>query len=274
MLIRPLTTLEDCRRVAELERLIWGYPDSEDVVPPPVLVVSIKRGGILLGAFDDMGGMQGFVYSLPGLKDGRPMQWSHMLGVLPTARDAGLGLRLKLAQRDATIAMGLDLVEWTFDPLQALNAHFNFGKLGVVVEEYEENLYGESSSPLHAGAPTDRFIAAWRVQSAHVERRIAAGGLPLVRDSRVLSAPLVNPSREEAGLLRPGRADLALTAERLMVEIPTGFDALLTTQPGLALEWRLATREIFESCFARGYRIVDFFLSRAAGRGHYLLART
>ena len=94
------------------------------------------------------------------------MQWSHMLGVAPTARDSGLGTRLKLAQREAAIAMGLELIEWTFDPLQALNAHFNFAKLGVVVEEYEENIYGESSSPLHRGAPTDRFVAAWRITTA------------------------------------------------------------------------------------------------------------
>jgi len=69
-----------------------------------------------------------------------------------------LGLRLKLAQRERTLAQGLDLIEWTYDPLQAVNAHFNFSKLGVVVEEYLVNVYGDSSSPLHAGAPTDRFV--------------------------------------------------------------------------------------------------------------------
>src|SRR3954451_3218117 len=148
MHIRPLTTLEDCRRVAALERRVWGYTDWEEVVPPLVLIVSIKRGGILLGAVDERDELHGFVYSMPGLKQGRPMQWSHMLGVLPDARGAGLGRRLKLAQREATLAMGLDLIEWTFDPLQALNAHFN-AKLGAVVEEYEENAYGDSSSPLH-----------------------------------------------------------------------------------------------------------------------------
>ncbi|HUR95850.1 MAG TPA: hypothetical protein VMY76_14800, partial [Gemmatimonadales bacterium] len=207
MNIRPLTTLEDCRTVAALERTVWGYTDGDDVVPPPVLLVSIKRGGILLGAFDDQDDLQGFVYSMPGLKDGRPMQWSHMLGVSPGARDRGLGRRLKLAQRDAVLAMGLDLVEWTFDPLQALNAHFNC-QLGTVVEEYEENLYGDSSSPLHRGAPTDRVIAEWRIATPHVERRIAAAGMPMVRDSRVLSAPVVNPSRASGTWLAPGTPDL------------------------------------------------------------------
>ena len=93
MHIRPLTTLEECRQVAALERTVWGYTDAEDVVPPPVLIVSIKRGGILLGAFDDGGAMRGFVYSMPAIKDGQPTQWSHMLGVAPEMRAAGLGAR-------------------------------------------------------------------------------------------------------------------------------------------------------------------------------------
>ena len=171
MHIRPLTTLEECRQVAALEKSVWGYTDAEDVVPPPVLIVSIKRGGILLGAFDDGGSMRGFVYSMPAIKDGRPTQWSHMLGVTPEMRAAGLGARLKLAQRQAALEMGIDLIEWTYDPLQAANAHLNFAKLGIVVEEYEENIYGESSSPLHSGTPTDRFVAEWRIREPHVERR-------------------------------------------------------------------------------------------------------
>ena len=91
MQIRPLTTLDECRQVAALEKTVWGYTDAEDVVPPPVLVVSIKRGGVLLGAFDDGGTMRGFVYSMAAIKDGRPTQWSHMLGVAPEMRAAGLG---------------------------------------------------------------------------------------------------------------------------------------------------------------------------------------
>src|SRR5262249_34826249 len=106
--IRPLTTLEDCRKVAELEKLVWGYTDAEHVVPPPVLTVAIKRGGVLLGAFDGSGEMKGFVYSMPAMKDGRPTQWSHMLGVTADARSAGLGAELKLAQREHTLGMGID----------------------------------------------------------------------------------------------------------------------------------------------------------------------
>ena len=273
MQIRSLTTLEDCRQVVELEKTVWGYTDAEDIVPSAVLIVSIKRGGILLGAFDDDDVMKGFVYSIPALKDGRPTHWSHMLGVLPDAREAGLGVKLKLAQRERALEMGVDLIEWTYDPLQALNAHLNFARLGVVVEKYEENIYGESSSPLHRNTPTDRFIAEWHLTRPHVERRIAAIGQPVVRDTGVASAPVVNPSRSTGEKWpHPGDPALDLDERRLFVEIPAGFSELQAAAPDLALAWRLATRRIFQTYLSRGYRVVDFFLSREAGRGHYLLA--
>ena len=97
--------------------------------------------------------------------------WSTSIAAPASART------LKLLQRDRTLAMGLDLIEWTYDPLQAMNAHLNFAKLGVVAEEYAENIYGTSSSPLHQGNPTDRFVAEWWIRTPHVERRLA----PLAR---------------------------------------------------------------------------------------------
>lgn len=271
MHIRPLKSLEDCRKVVELEKAVWEYTDGEDVVPVPILIVSVKRGGILLGGFDAGGEMKGFVYSLAAVKDGRPTQWSHMLGVTADARGTGLGSQLKLAQREHAIRMGIDLIEWTYDPLQALNAHLNFAKLGVVVEEYAENIYGESSSPLHQGTPTDRFIAEWRLATPHVERRIALLGRAVVRDASIVSAPVVNPSRATGEWLAPGPAALHLDARRVLVEIPTGFGAMQARHPSLALAWRMATREIFQSYFGRGYRAVDFYLSRGASRGRYVL---
>ena len=214
--------------------------------------------------------MQGFVYSIPGLKNGALTLWSHMLGVTKEARGTGLGLALKLAQRARARAMGIGLIEWTYDPLQAVNAHLNFARLGVVAAEYAPNIYGDSSSPLHRGSPTDRFIAEWHVDTPHVERRIAAGGVGLIRDASLRSAPVVNPSALADRWLRPSAGDLSLDARRLLVEIPVGFTEMQAADPDLALEWRLTTRAIFQHYFARGYRAVDFFL--ASDRGQYLLA--
>src|SRR5437667_12092019 len=152
---RDLTTLEEFAQVVEVERVIWG-PGYDEVVPVPILAVTVKRGGILIGAFEADPSrasgssraesrderMIGFVYSLPGIKHGKPTQWSHMLGVLDEFRQAGIGHQLKLLQRDRALAMGLDLLEWTYDPLQAANAHLNSNKLRVVVDEDRRNVYG------------------------------------------------------------------------------------------------------------------------------------
>ena len=210
MIIRDLTTLDDCARVVALQKDVWGYDDGEDVVPAAVLIVSIKRGGILIGAFEGEQ-LKGFVYSIPALKDGRPTQWSHMLGVTRDARGSGLGLRLKLAQRERAIAMGLDVIEWTFDPLQVLNAHLNMTRLGAIAEEYEENIYGDSSSPLHRGSPTDRLVALWKLSAPHVDRRIHGSGALVARDASVTKALVVNAARVNGGVLEASEPDLRST---------------------------------------------------------------
>jgi predicted GNAT superfamily acetyltransferase len=270
-LVRPLKTLEECQHVVELEKRVWGYTDGEDVVPSAILLISIKRGGILLGAFDpaDLRRMIGFVYSLAAFKDGQRTQWSHMLGVLPDVRDGGLGAELKRRQREAALAMGITLIEWTFDPMQALNAHLNFAKLGAIAEEYAENVYGTSSSPLHRGTPTDRLVALWNLDAPHVVRRLDATALRL-RARGSFDAPPVLSVEEGA---RPSAVDTTSDVRRVAVEIPTGFSEMQGRDPVLALEWRMATRRAFTGYFARGYRAVDFFLERERSRGRYLLAR-
>lgn len=269
--IRRLTTLDECLQVVSLEKQVWGYVDFEDVVPAAILLVSVKRGGVLLGAFDGTRRMVGFAYSLAATRDGVATQWSHMLGVLPEARDAGLGAELKREQRRVTLQMGITLIEWTFDPMQALNAHLNFAKLGVVAEEYVENIYGDSSSPLHRGNPTDRLIAQWRLDAPHVVRRLERRAVPL-RDVGAFDAPAVLCILDAAGRPEPVRAETNGADRRILVEIPVGFSEMLVNDAPRALAWRLATREVFAASLARGYRVVDFFLERDKNRGRYLLA--
>jgi predicted GNAT superfamily acetyltransferase len=272
--IRDLRGLDDYRAVVDLERAIWGYTDMADVVTVPVFIITVKRGGILIGAFDTAGAIVGFAYSIVGIKDGRAMQWSHMMGVLPAHRRGGLGLMLKRAQRERALAAGFALMEWTFDPLQALNAHLNFTRLGVVSDEYVENLYGESTSTLHHGTPTDRFVVQWQLDAPHVERRLARAGDALgVRASAAAASPSANETREVGRWRAPVRADVTLESPRVWVEIPAGFTGMQQEQPDLALEWRLQTRAIFTAYFARGYQAVDFEFERESGRGRYLLAR-
>lgn len=281
MELRDLHTLDDYSLVVDLQRRVWGE-GYDDVVPLSILAVVVKRGGILAGAFDGAR-LAAFVFSVPGLKDGKPMQWSHMLGVDEAYRRSGMGYTLKLVQRDRTLAQGLDLVEWTYDPLMAPNAHLNFARLGVVAEEYLVNVYGASGSVLHHGAPTDRFIAAWNVATPHVQRRIAkeaavkadpVQAMLSVRDAAVADAPLLNPTVDQAGWLAPaGAADLTREEDRLLVAIPGRYGDMLQQAPDLAMTWRMQTREIFTTYFARGYRCVDFLLNREQGRGVYVMEK-
>ena len=267
---RDLTTLDEFAAVVELERDIWG-PGYDDVVPVPILAITVKRGRILIGAFEG-DRLVAFVYSIPGIKHDKPTQWSHMLGVIAEYRSGGLGRELKLLQRERALAMNLELIEWTYDPLQAANAHLNFAKLGAVVSEYEENVYGESASPLHRGNPTDRFVAEWWIQTAHVKHRIGDGAAPHRADEGGAAVP-VNEIRKAGRWMECRHVDLSANADRVSVEIPVGFTEMMSEAPDLALAWRMTTRSIFMTLFARGYRAVDFFLDRAAGKGTYLLVR-
>ena len=290
--IRLLATLDDFRRVVALEQEVWGLTGADDVVTVPVLVASVRVGASLHGAFDETGALVGFAYALPGWFDGRLVMWSHAAGVRAGERRSGIGVALKRAQREYALSRGVDLMVWTYDPLMVQNAHFNFNRLGVVVHEYERNVYGTSASPLHAGAPTDRFVARWWLRDPRVEARLTAMSEgparreatsgdspdPIARASagaaaseRGADAVTVNDVVERGGWLAPGRVRRDAGADRLNVIIPPDFDRMLRDAPDLAREWRLHSRDVFETYFTRGYRAIGFTRS-ADGGGVYHLA--
>ncbi len=269
--IRDVSALEDLRDVIEVEKRVWGYPDAEEAIPLPMLAAGVRRGAIVLAAFDGRS-MVGACYSFPALKGGRLAHWSHMLGVMEGYRDRGIGRLLKLEQRNRALAMGIDLIEWTFDPLQAANAHFNLARLGAVVEEYEINIYGESSSPLWSGSDSDRFIAQWNICEPHVERRLARSG-PVIRASDTIAAARVLEAQPAIEGLQPGKPDLEQEGRRLSVDIPAHFAPIQRERPNAARLWRSATREVFTTYLGRGYRVLDFWFDRRRGCGTYLLAR-
>jgi predicted GNAT superfamily acetyltransferase len=274
--IRDLTTIDEFKQVVELEKTIWGYTDSSDMVGVPVFIFTVHRGAVLIGALTPPAGpwpekLVGFAYAVAGMKAGRPMLWSHMTGVLPEHR-GGLGYRLKLAQRERALSHGYDLIEWTFDPMQAMNAHFNFAKLGGVVTEYAPNFYGESTSALHRGTPTDRVVLSWNISAPHVLRRLEAAGLR-ARAQEVADAPIANTTAVDGEWRKNATIDLDISERRVWLEIPTGFTEMQRSAPDRALQWRLDLRAMFETYLSKGYRAVDFVLQREAGFGRYLLAR-
>ena len=171
---RLLTTHEEFTEAVRLQQQIWGFEEIE-LLPVRLFVVATKVGGHAFGAFDD-GKMVGFCLAIPGLKSGGTTYLhSHMLGVMPQYRNAGVGRMLKMEQRKDAIARGIELIEWTFDPLEIKNAYFNMERLGAIVRRYVFNQYGTTSSHLHSGMPTDRCVAEWWVSSPRVRAASAIG---------------------------------------------------------------------------------------------------
>jgi chorismate synthase len=253
--IRPLRSLDEYTACEELQRRVWVMPNDLEVVPLHLLVTVQRNGGLLLGAFDGSD-LVGFIFGFPGFTaGGRAKHCSHMMGVAPGYQSAGIGYRLKLAQRDFALAQGAELVTWTYDPLESRNAYLNIHKLGAVSRTYIRDYYGPLTDGLSAGLPSDRLEVDWWIASGCTgQRQSRAPGEP-----HADCAFQVNETgRTATGLLTPGALRLDAKAPLLQVEIPVDYQSIKATDPDLALAWRHATREIFESYFARGYSVVAF----------------
>ena len=223
--LRPLSQHEQFQRCVELQKIVWGF-DDVDIVPLRLFVVASKIGGQVFGAFD-AGAMIGFVMAIPGYRHGRSYLHSHMAAVLPDYQGQGIGRQLKLLQREDALARGMELIEWTFDPLAFRNAHFNIERLGAIMRRYVHNQYGRTSSPLHGGLPTDRLVAEWWLNTPRVEA--------VVRGERV-PHPAV--------------------AER--IHVPQRIHELKASDAPAAEKLQADVRRQFEEMLGRGYAVIGF----------------
>ncbi len=185
--IRNCQQLEEMQACLALQKEVWNFADIE-LVPLRMFVLAEKIGGQVIGAFDGKK-IIAFVLAIPGVRDGRSYLHSHMLGVRKEYRNAGLGRRMKLFQREDALARGFDLIEWTFDPLEIKNAYLNLEKLGAIARRYNVNQYGITSSPLQGGLPSDRLVAEWWLRSKRVETLLNTGKRPAVKIVERISVP-------------------------------------------------------------------------------------
>ncbi len=171
--IRKCESLDDMRACLALQKEVWNFSDAE-LVPVRIFVLAARIGGQVMGAFDGRD-LVGFALAIPGIRNRHPYLYSHMLAVRQQYRNAGLGRKLKLFQRDDALARGFELMEWTFDPLEIKNAYLNIEKLGAIARRYNVNQYGITTSPLQGGLPTDRLVAEWWMKSRRVETVLNGG---------------------------------------------------------------------------------------------------
>lgn len=164
--VRALHSLQEFQRCVQIAREVWGDADSE-TEPHVTYVIAEHTGGQVLGAFDG-DTMVGFTKAYVGLHDHAPYLHSHMAAVLASHRNHHVGRQLKLFQREDALRRGFRLIEWTFDPLETRNAHFNINRLGGISRRYIPDFYGITTSPLHRGMPTDRLLVEWHLDSPRV----------------------------------------------------------------------------------------------------------
>lgn len=256
--IRPINTLTDLRKCHEIQRSTWGFTDLM-VFPYTQLISAAHNGGVLLGAYTE-GELVGFVYGYLGMSGSKLYHFSQRMGVLPEYQGQGIGLKLKLAQREQMLRQGIDLIVWTYDPLLGKNASLNIEKLGGFVRHYARDIYGTVNNPLQVGLSTDRFLLEWELMSDRVRERIRS---PKPRPNAEAwinenKYPFVNYASWEGNLPRPMALDLELKEEVLLVQIPPDLNTIKKVDLGIARGWRESTRDIFETYFNRGYVVTGF----------------
>lgn len=223
MKIRECATLDELAACVDLQREVFALPEIE-ISPVRHFVVTRNAGGFSLGAFSG-NELVGFVLSVPAFLRGAKAFYSHMTAVRAGFQGSGIGARLKWAQRERALELGVKFIKWTFEPVKARNAFFNLEKLGAIVTEYEENFYGVDYSTAgeeKIGLASDRLFAEWHLESEKVER---------LADGDSFSEPASPCAR---------------------ITIPADWSGLVKRDQRLALQEQLRVRAEFLEAFANG----------------------
>jgi chorismate synthase len=253
LLIRECTAIDELDRCIQLQREVFGLSDLE-ISPRRHLIVSRQAGGWTLGAFvNDV--LVGFVHTLAAARGNEIFGYSHMMAVAQAYQNQRVGARLKWSQRERVIEEGKSFIKWTWDPMQARNAHFNLNRLGVTAGSYAENFYGtdyvtiptlrsaETKSDRGPGIDSDRLFADWQLQSPRVVE--LASGAPDSHGSNIETKP------------------------QGTIQIPTDWTNLCKQSPNEARQEQLRVRHEFQQAFATGLIAAAF--NRSAEQPSYLL---
>ncbi len=264
--VMVLGSPEELRKVEDLQSLVWG---GNDVVPAHLMKASVDSGGLVLGAFKKKE-LIGFAFGFVGLHnyDGETgiKHCSHMLAVHPEFQGVGVGFTLKQAQWKVVRKQGLELITWTYDPLESKNAKLNIAKLGAITRTYKKEYYGQMKDKLNTGYPSDRLLVEWWLNSQRSLMRLGERSKPLNLDHYVSgNTQIINTVKwNSSGFPIPYQDRMDLLEDKdtkpklVMFQIPSDIQSIKNTNKELAHEWRMYSRLIFELFFRHGYIITDF----------------
>jgi len=241
--IRELTDLTALHAAADLFAEIWRPGPGEHPANADVMRALSKAGNYVAGAYEGEQ-LVGAAVAFFGPPAARLLH-SHVAGVSSRAR--GLGLALKLHQRDWALQRGVTTIEWTYDPLIGRNAYFNLVKLGALPVEYLPNFYGEMNDGINAGDESDRLLVHWDLTGPAGGSEPATAGVPVALDRSADGRPV--PGSSAGGTV--------------LVAVPSDIEKLRAADPALAREWRRAVRSALV-----GARITGF-----ARKGWYVVTR-
>jgi len=304
--IRPLTSQAEYRVCEDIQIAVWGLSERE-CVPWSQFMAVQRHGGLVLGAFSPEGELVGFVYGFLSRELERWAFYSDLMAVLPAHRGHRLGYYLKLVQREHILARGLDLIVWTYDPLEAINARLNLNRLGGIARQYEVDYWGDFGGQLTQGLETDRLLCEWHLRSQRVKERLRgmldAVSAPLeacpsmkplkkrssevcpradlrtrgrVRELFSAASSIIQTEADPSGQFRIATdLDTGRQDDRLLLEIPANIQTVKRISMSQAQTWRRITRQAFQTYFRRGYVAVDCLIqgSGAARRVFYMLER-
>lgn len=248
---RKLSTPSEFLEAVEVQKSAWRMDDYREAAPAHLLKGIADNGGLVLGAFKDG--------RLIGVSYGWPTQgyfYSHATGVIDDIKYRGIGRGLKLYQRKEVLSLGMDLVKWTFDPLQSLNSRFNLAKLGVIVKEYYENYYGEIRDSINRGLGSDRVKAEWYLTSNRVISIIKNKNKI---DNKELYKKLERNSCKaiETSNMEPIYVDTTCNTDIILIEIPYNINELRRMNQKLPIAWRSATRKAYNHYInVRKYKLI------------------
>jgi len=273
--IEPLRNPADYKACEDIQRETLLSQDI-DIIPVSLLLTVNRIGGILFGAYSSLGELIGFIFSIPGILDGKLTQHSCILAVRAAYRNFDVGFKLKMAQRDEALKRKISRITCAFDPMQPAHAYFALGKMGKWANVYENNFYGKTTNLMDRGLPTDRMFGVWELESSAVAKRVETG--PPRRDFRkeLKHRRVINRLEENVpGLLSSNSVRLDCEEESFIFEVPYNLQEIKNRDLGVAIEWQEKMRQVFHHYFKKNYMAADFWVSEQDGnlRACYLLEK-